>query len=181
MMLEAKHPGGQSFNYIGFNQFAESRLTKTDSSYSIQMYCGSPVYRTLIAVRTAIAGANFGNLAGFAGLVSVKVSDSGNTLFFSTPEELGIENGLGETAADTGTSYIVINWGMVNELDPDQRRSLTAVSLYQMSNPIVELVFAVTDPLPARHIDVFHQTLNAVSVSASPNNRNRQITVLSDR
>jgi hypothetical protein len=178
MMLEAKHPGGASFNYIGFNQFAESRVTLNNTAYSIQMYCSSPIYRTLIAVRTAITGADFGNLAGFAGLTSVKVSDSGNTLYYSVTEELGIENGLGEVGAGLATSYIIINWGLVNELDPDQKRSITAVSLFQMANPVIELVFAAA---ANRFIDVYHQTLNAVSVSSSPNNRNRQITVLSDR
>lgn len=185
LMLEAKHPSGQSFNSISFNNFAEAvvSIAAGVTVASIQMYCSSPIYRTIIAIRNQadVTGGVLQRLNALTDLNSVKVSDSGNVLYESNHLECALENGMVSYTAESasGMAYVVINWGLVNELDPDQRRSITAVSLYQMSNPIVELNFA--DNAIARRIEILHQTLQAVSVSASPNNRNRQITVLSDR
>jgi hypothetical protein len=137
MMLDAKHPGGASFNYIGFNHFAESRYTQaaTETLVRIQMYCGSPIYRTVIAIREVPdAGAAFGKTFGsiFAplstNLTSIKISDSGSTLYESNAVECLMENGV-----TIKSSYIVINWGLLNELDPDQKRSITAVSVIHVT------------------------------------------------
>ena len=179
LMLDAKHPSGQSYNYIGFNQFIESTVFDTQSKYTIQMYCGSPIYRTIINIKDDgdITAKKLAKLVSPMNLLvpvlSIKVSDSGSTLYASTGQECVLESGSNET------SSIVINWGLMNELDPDQKRSCSAISLFQMSNPIIELTFA--GAAAKRQITIIHQTLNAVSVSASPNNRTRQITVLSDR
>jgi hypothetical protein len=169
MALMEKHPGGASFNYLGFNQFAESRLSQSATSNLIQLYCPSPVYRTIIACRLV---ADIKKYTTYTAPTSVRVLDSGNTIFNSTAAELLLE------AGNNTTNYIIIDWGLQGSLDPDQERATSAVSFFQMSNPTIEVNY---DAAVARHIDIFHYTLQAVTVSASPNNRNRQIQVLGDR
>lgn len=174
-LLSVKHPGGSPYNFISQNTFQESVLIANSSVYQIQMYVPSPVYRTIISVRlvSEISSKKIALFVDPSTITKVKVSDSGNTLLESTGAEMVLENG------DNTNYQIVLNWGLVGQLNVDQKRSCSAVSLYQMSNPTVELTFEGS--VANRQITVIHQTLNAVSVSASANMRNRQITVLSDK
>lgn len=169
MSLMEKHPGGASFNYLGFNQFSESRLTQNATSNLIQLYCPSPVYKTVIACRLVTDAKKF---TAFVAPSSVRVLDSGNTIYNSTSDEILLEAGNQDTA------YVIVNWGLQGEMDPDQKRALSAVSFFQMSNPSIEINFGAA---LNRTFDVYHYILQAVTVSASPNNRNRQLQVLGDR
>jgi hypothetical protein len=178
-LLAEKHPGGATWNTIMGSQFLESRAQSDgNNQVSIPLYCGSPVVRTIVAVRTAVSGNASGNIYAPSNITSFSIRDSGGIILESNYWEVTLENGI---SAEADSSMITINWGELGSFGLDNPRAMTAVSLYSMSNPTINLTFGDGAAGTTKYCYVYHETLQACSVTASPNNKNRQISVLSDK
>jgi hypothetical protein len=176
-LLQEKHSGGSNWNTIIPSCFKESQLvTGNSAAADFMLYVGAPVVRSIIVVRLGVTGSTSADLVQPTALSSLTVSDSGNSIAISNGSEVYLENGVADVL--NTTNYIIVDWCLTGQYGTDNPRACSGVSLYSMSNPKLSFVFSTA---AVRYIDVYHEILQAASVTASPNMKNRQISILSDK